>query len=368
MNRSSLRIGSIMGIPIYLHFSFLLILPFLAWSFGNNFKAMAALAEVPAAQLAWSPYAWGLAMAVLLFGSVLLHELGHSYVATKKDVSIRGITLMLFGGVAQLESMPSGPGEEAQVAIAGPVVSFAVGAGCYLASGTVGAADPNLVFALSYLGYMNVVLGFFNLLPAFPMDGGRILRSLLARKRSFVSATHIAATVGKVFAFAFGAYALVSWNVVLLFIAWFVYMGASQEYELALLRATLDGFRVRDLMSSPVATVTADMPLGQLVERMMTERHTGYPVTRDGRVVGCVTMEDLEKVEAVARPASRVADVMSGEPVTVHPDDDIYVALNRMTSADIGRVMVMEDDRLVGILSRSDVMRGFHLNKLRSVG
>lgn len=134
MLKSSIRIGSIIGIPIYLHFSFLLILPFLAWSFGNNLKALAGYTDVSADRLAYSPYMWGLLIAVSLFASVLLHELGHSWVALRKGVKIRGITLMVLGGVAQMEELPSKPGEEAQVALAGPLVSFLIGTGCYSSS------------------------------------------------------------------------------------------------------------------------------------------------------------------------------------------------------------------------------------------
>lgn len=366
MEKSSLKVGSIMGIPIYLHLSFLLILPFLAWSFGRNLKNMAQFAAVPMGQLAYSPYAWGLLIALALFASVLLHELGHSYVALRKGVGIRGITLMLFGGVAQMEEMPSKPGEEARIALAGPVTSFLVAIACYLAVGTSWVRPyPNLVFSLSYLGYMNVFLGGFNLIPAFPMDGGRILRSLLAKRWPFVSATRIAADVGKVFAFVFGICGLMSGNLFLVLIAFFVYMGASQEYQFAVIKTTLDGFRVQDLMSEQVTTVEADASVDELVDRMLRERHMGYPVMREGQVVGCVTLEDVDKLESRNRDGARVADIMSTELIRVRPEDDIYLALQRMSENDIGRLLVMEDERLVGLLSRSDVMHGFQLRRLK---
>ena len=367
MSRSSIRIGSILGIPIYLHYSFLLILPFLAYAFGNNIKAMAAHADVPVAILGFSPYVWGLFIALGLFGSVLLHELGHSVVAMRKAVKIRGITLMIMGGVAQLEEMPEKPGEEAQIALAGPATSFLVAIACYLILPYTQPSNyPNLAFALSYVGYMNVFLAGFNLIPAFPMDGGRILRSVLAKWRTFVSATKIAADVGKGFAFLFGIYGLISGNFILILIAFFVYMGASQELHFTVMRTTLDGFRVRDLMSTDVATVSPDTAIQDLVERMLRERHMGYPVMQDNRIVGCVTLEDIEEARTAKPEARQVSDIMTTDLIVVGPNDDIYLALKRMTESDIGRLPVMEGNRLVGILSRTDVIHGFQLRQLQS--
>ena len=367
MSRSSIRVGSIIGIPIYLHYSFLLILPFLAWSFGNNIKALAAHAEVPAAALDFSPYVWGLFIALGLFGSVLLHELGHSVIAMRKSVSIRGITLMIMGGVAQLDEMPEKPGEEAQIALAGPVTSFLISAVCYAALPYTRPLDhPNLAFALAYVGYMNLFLGGFNLLPAFPMDGGRILRSVLARWKPFASATKIAVDVGKALAFMFGIYGLINGNFVLVLIAYFIYMGASQELHFTVMRSALDGFRVRDLMTTNLATVSADTPIGVLIARMLRERHMGYPVVDGNRIVGCVTLEDIEEAKQAKPEARQVSDIMATDLVVVGPDDDISHALKRMTENDIGRLPVMEGDRLVGILSRSDLMHGFQLRQLQT--
>jgi Zn-dependent protease/CBS domain-containing protein len=365
MPKASVKGGSVMGIPVYLHYSFLLILPFLAWAFGNNLKSMVGYVDIPMSRLQYSPYVWGFVIAVAVFGSVLLHELGHSFVAIKKGVKIRGITLMLFGGVAQLEEMPSGPGEEAQVALAGPLVSFLVGAACILSVPAIGRADhPNLAFSVSYLGYINIFLGVFNLIPAFPMDGGRILRSLLAARWPFVAATKVAANVGKVFAVAFGMIGLVGGNLFLVLIAFFIYIGASQEYQFTIIKTSLDGFRVRDLMTTDVASIAPDTSIAVFLEQMMRQRHMGYPVLQGGRLVGCATLEDVEKLRPDQRAVATVGDVMSRDPITVGPDDDIYMALKLLSENGIGRLPVIEDGRLVGILSRSDVMHGFKVRNL----
>lgn len=356
-----------MGIPVFFHYSFLLILPFLAWAFGNNLKSMAGYVDIPMSRLQHSPYVWGLMIAMAVFGSVLLHELGHSFVALRKGVKIRGITLMLFGGVAQLEEMPSGPGEEARVALAGPLVSFLVGAVCFLAVPVVGRADhPNLAFSVSYLGYINIFLGVFNLLPAFPMDGGRILRSLLAARLPFVTATKVAASIGKVFAVGFGMLGLIGGNLMLVLVAFYIYIGASQEYQFTIIKANLDGLRVRDLMTTDVATVAPDTTISEILELMMRQRHMGYPVMQGRRLVGCVTLGDVEKLPRERRAAATVGDVMSHDPITAAPDDDVYVALKFLSENGIGRLPVIDKGRLVGILSRSDIMEGFKVRQIVS--
>ena len=157
-----------------------------------------------------------------------------------------------------------------------------------------------------------------------------------------------------------------SGNLFLVLIAFFIYIGASQELHFTVIKSTLDGFRVRDLMTTDVVTVTADLTVRDLIDRMLTERHTGYPVVQGGRLVGCVTMEDIDKLELEGRDTAKVADIMTSDLISVGPDDDIYLALKHISENEIGRLPVLEGDRLVGILSRSDVMRGFQLRQLRA--
>lgn len=362
MDKSSIRVGSVFGIPFYLHYSFLLILPFLAYSFGQHIKTLADYSAVGAGSLGLSPYIWGLIIALGLFASVLLHELGHAFVARSCNIKTSGITLMIMGGVAQLEEMPSDPKEEARIAIAGPIVSVLVGFFAYFILYLYDTtAYPDLSFGLSYLGHINIFLAGFNMLPAFPMDGGRILRSLLARNRPFISATRTAANVGKAFAFLFGIWGLMQGNLFLVLVAFFVYMGASQEYHFTLMRTTLDGFRVQDLMTTNVETVEADLSLKDLAMLMLRSRHSGFPVVENGQIVGCITLEDLDKEHD---DDATVRDVMTTKVLTVSPEEDIYVALRHMSDNEIGRVPVMENGRLVGILSRSDLMRGFQVRRL----
>jgi Zn-dependent protease/CBS domain-containing protein len=363
----SFKIATIRNIPILIHFSFLLILPFLGWAIGNNIKAFSDMAGVPPSRLSLSPYVLGIVVALALFASVLLHELGHSFVAAKMGIRIRSITLMLFGGIAQLEEMPRKAGQEAKIAIAGPVVSMVLGLAFLALLPIVSrTASPDIIFSTFYLGQINIVLAIFNLVPAFPMDGGRILRSLLAKWKPFSTATTIAANVGKALAIGFGLIGLFVGNLFLVLIAFFVYVGASQENKFVVYETTLAGLRVRDLMTSAVKSVLPRAGVAELVLQMFKERHTGYPVVENGKVLGCVTEEDIAKLPEDKRATATVEDIMTSKPIFVAPNDEAFLALKRMNENQIGRLPVIHDGILVGILSRTDILRGFRLTQLQA--
>ncbi|HZI06784.1 MAG TPA: site-2 protease family protein, partial [Archangium sp.] len=195
--RGAFQIASLRGIPIRVHYSFLLVLPFLAWLFGQAFRAAAVAADVPPAALRGHPVLWGLGLAVALFLAVLVHELAHSLYALRKGGEVSDITLLMIGGVSRITRMPEGPRHEALMALAGPVTSLVLG-GLFLGVHGLleGARSFNLRFAFFYLGSLNIFLGIFNLLPAFPMDGGRILRALLTGRLGRVRATQTAGLIG----------------------------------------------------------------------------------------------------------------------------------------------------------------------------
>lgn len=363
MFSTALTVGRIAGIPIRVHISLLLAIPLLTWLFGMQ---ILSVAEIAGLELTVSPYVLGVVLAISLFASVGLHELGHSLVALRRGFSIRSITLMLFGGVAQLdEEFTREPTDELPIAAAGPAVSLVLGAGFIAAASLLGLQSSTFYLLFLFLGQLNLVLAIFNLLPAFPTDGGRILRSLLARRRSHLAATRIAVVLGQVFAVLFGIYGFFSGNFFLILIAVFVYQGASQEYQASLLRQTLSGFTVADLMTRQVSVVRENDTVQQLLEQMYRERHSGYPVVdHSGGLRGCVTMGDIRKVEPRLRDFKRVDEVMSPEIKTAAPGDDIYQALKQMSGADIGRLMVVEGGQLVGIITRSDILKGFRLRTL----
>jgi Zn-dependent protease/CBS domain-containing protein len=368
-----IRIGSILGIPIRLDATFLLILPLFAYIIGNDVDliveqllngALGAGIDAGALTSGLFPFVLGSVAAIGLFACVLLHELGHSVVAMKHGCEIDSITLWLLGGVARFSEMPEDWKVELQVAVAGPIVSVALGVIAYAAFLAVPGSQPAVAFVLGYLALMNVVLAAFNMLPGFPMDGGRVLRALLARTRPYARATQIAAEVGKGFAILLGLVGLFNFNLYLLALAFFIYMGAAGEAQQTVMRAAFRGVDVRDVMtgSEDLHTVSPDDSVAELISRMFRERHTGYPVVENGQLVGMVTLGDAQDVDEVERDAIRVDDVMATEIVTVTPETDALEALQTLQSNGIGRLPVIDaNGELVGIISRTDLMTAFDI-------
>jgi Zn-dependent protease len=298
MEMNGFKIGSIRGIPIRIHFTFLLILPLLAFAFSRAFREAARVAEVPANELG-SPLLWGLGLALALFLSVLLHELAHSLYALRKGGQVRDITLMMVGGVSQISEMPREPRHEAIMAFAGPLTSIVLGVVLFGVHALI-ADTPSfqLRFATFYLGGLNLFLGFFNLLPAFPMDGGRILRALLSGRLGIVKATRISAGLGKVFAVLFGIWGLATMNVLLMLIGVFVYMGAEGEKRAVMVKSLIGRMRVRDLMASrELADAPAISPDDDAATalRIMNETDASHlaVIDADGTRLGSLDREDI---------------------------------------------------------------------------
>jgi len=372
------RIGSAFGIPIKVDLTFLLVLPLFAWAISTQIDQWVDIlntalgAEIPVDAFADGSVALlvGLLAVLGLFAGVVVHELGHSVVALRYGVPISSITLWIFGGIAQLEEMPEDWRTEFAIAIAGPIVSVALGVATYGVFLAVPAGDSvtraGIRFLLGYLAVINVILAGFNLLPGFPMDGGRILRALLARTRPYARATEIAAEVGKVFAIVLGLYGLFGGGgLFLVAIAFFIYIGAAGEAQQTVMKAAFEGVVVRDVMTAAdrVTTVEADLSVAELIDVMFRERHTGYPVIRDDEIVGLVTLEDARAVREVEREAYRVEEVMTTELYTVAPDADVMSALAEMDGENVGRLLVMDDDEFVGLLTRTDIMSALSIIK-----
>jgi Zn-dependent protease/CBS domain-containing protein len=368
----SFRIGSILGIPIKLDLTFLLVLPLFAYLIGAQIELTAGLlndvwaADIAVDALSEGSTRWivGLVAALGLFAGVVLHELGHSVVAMRYGFPIDSITLWIFGGIASLSEMPEDWKQELAIAVAGPVVSVAVGAVCFLGFGLVPDGVPAARFVLGYLALLNVVLAVFNMLPGFPMDGGRVLRALLARTRPYARATQIAAEVGKGFALLLGLFGLLAGNIILIGLAFFIYIGASQEAQQTMMKAAFEGVTVGDVMTpaDDLDVVSPDISVSELISRMVTERHTGYPVLDGGELVGLVTLDDARQVREVERDAYTVEDVMSRELTTVSPDTDAMSAITKLQGTDAGRLPVTDDfGDLVGLISRSDLMTAFEI-------
>jgi CBS domain-containing protein len=218
--------------------------------------------------------------------------------------------------------------------------------------------DP-VRFVVGYLAVLNLVLAGFNMLPAFPLDGGRVLRALLGRTRTRTEATQIAARIGKLFAVVFGLFGLLAFNLFLVAVAFFVYMAAAAESRQTMLEAAFEGVVVGDVMT-PVADVRILEPnetLDSVLERMFSERHTGYPVVDDGELVGIVTLDDIRDVDPEVRPSTTVAETMSTDLQTVETETEAVEAMQRLARDDIGRLLVTDGTgRLVGLVTRSDLV------------
>jgi Zn-dependent protease len=303
---------TLLGIPLILDWSFLLILPFLAFMIGSRigiFAEMFDVAPVEPLTDGFVPYVLGLIAAIGLFLGVILHELGHAVTARLYGVKVRSITLWFLGGVAQFEEMPRQRGAEAVVAIVGPLVSLALAVICWFVLRALPAEAVRGRFVFEYLTYMNVVLAIFNMIPALPLDGGRVLRSLLAMRMPVARATQISATVSRVFAFGIGLLGVLSMQFFLLLIAVFIFMAVSAETTTARVEDLLRDVPVSRIMNRHVSTVPPDMRLGELAQRMLQERHLGFPVVTDGRVLGWVTIAEVQGKE----PGTAVAEVMARE-------------------------------------------------------
>jgi Zn-dependent protease/CBS domain-containing protein len=365
-----IQIGSVLGIPIRLNLTFLLILPIFAWLIGSDVGQLAVVisdltgvALDPSALTGgMGPWLLGSVAAIGLFLCVLLHEFGHSIVAMRFGYEIDSITLWLLGGVASFSEMPEDWREELAIAVAGPAVSVGLGVVAYGVVLVLPATAQQALFVMGYLALTNIILAIFNLLPGFPMDGGRVLRALLARTRPHARATQLAAEVGKGFAILLGFVGLFA-NIFLLALAFFIYMGASAESQQTVMKAAFDGVTVSDIMTPQprLDTVESTTTVAGLLDRMLSERHTGYPVLHAGRLVGMVTLDDARDVAAVERDALRVEDVMSDELQVTHPETPAMDALETLQRHDIGRLPVVVDDELVGLVSRSDLMRAFSI-------
>lgn len=366
--KSSFVIGHLFGIPVKIHFSLLLILPFFAWAFGSNIIYLTENTDIARRELLFNPYLLGLIMAVMLFISILIHELAHSLVARTKDVETTDITLMLFGGLANIEEISKDPKDEVKIAASGPLTSLALGLiFIFVASFAPSFLLEDIRLVILYTGQLNIFLAIFNLLPAFPSDGGRILRALIAQHTSFRRATEIASRVGKGFALVFGIIGFMSGNFLLVFIAFFIYIGASQEHQFSNIKSALSDLKVRDLMTKEVKTVPVNMSIHRLIEKMFNDKHSGFPVTRNDKVVGIVTMEDAQKIPQNEYSNTPIQTIMNQEIHSVNAEDELYEAFKLLFQKDIGRLLVMEGEELKGIITRSDVMTGIRVRQLENI-
>jgi len=311
----------------------------------------------------------GAAGAVGLFVSILLHEFGHAIVARRYGMSMKGITLFIFGGVAEMDHEPPSAKIEFLVAIAGPIVSVLIAAACYgasIASGNLQVLTP-ATGVLWYLALINAVVVGFNLIPAFPLDGGRMLRSLLWHiKGSLKWATRITTTMGSVFGLiliALGAVNFIGGNFVggiwQFLIGMFLRAAAQMSYQQVLMRRAFEGEPISRFMRTDVHTIAPETTVSDFVEDYIYKHHHKmYPVTQNGQLSGCVTLADVKRLPRDQWPQHHVDSLVHAcsDANTVSPDADAMDVLSKMSRDKISRVMVVDDGQLRGIVSLKDLL------------
>ena len=362
MIRSNLHLFRLFGIPVEVNVSWLLVLALMTWSFATGWYTD-VLPDGSRQEL----WILGFLTAILLFVSILLHEFSHSVVASRNGLPIRKITLFLFGGVAQMERDVDNPVLELKMAAAGPAMSVVLAAFFFALSKLV--AGHRLVFPLMQnLAYINLVVLVFNMVPGFPLDGGRILRAIIWKKTgNLQKATRIASRVGSVFAIILMVYGVVNFfvgqligGIWFIFIGYFLRQAAQSGYLLVTLRQTLGNLKVSDVMRSPVVTVDGGLNLRHLVDEYFLRYHYGsFPVIENGTLAGMVSLRDVKQVEMGDWQRATVADIADREISrnALHPEYPAETLLHLIMKKGYGRLPVIDGEgRVVGIVSRRDLM------------
>jgi Zn-dependent protease len=353
-DKGSLTIFRVKGIPVRIHFTFLIILPYLAYVIARATPALGGLAGVNPDQMRIPYLGMGFILALFLFACVLIHEWSHVWVGLKGGGKVEGITLMIVGGVSEISELPPRPSSEAAMAAAGPVSSLVL-AFLSLAGYSLVSASPDLRFALYYLFYMNLVLAIFNALPAFPMDGGRILRALLSMITSRVRATRIASWVGQGMAVLFFVAGLLSYNWVLMLIGFLVVLGARAEWEMVKAGLSMNGLKVEQAMVRFPPTLEADESLSSAIERVDRERKTTYFVVSQGALLGAVLSSDIAQQSEIGLPKGRAEKNWQEEQYSSrlverfpeqsieHPIEHPVVVVSQLVRKDVPRLRSQQD-------------------------
>ena len=364
---SAFNLGRIFDIPFRLHYTWFII--FLLITFSLSWQVF------PALYPGWTVLTYwiiGIVTSLLFFASVVAHELAHSLVARFYGIPVKGITLFIFGGVAQMAREAARPGAELKMAAAGPACSLVIG-GLFalLWLSTQGVIEPIAALAF-WLAQINVVLAVFNLIPGFPLDGGRVFRSLLWRfTGNYRRSTQIAVRVGQGVGYLFILLGILvillrpfglGWfsGLWLAFIGWFLENAASSSYRQVKWRDTLHGFSASQVMTSVYPTVPPNITVKELVQGyILTGGHHVFMVADEGRLVGILTLDDIKSVSQPSWEATPVREIMTSvdKLKVVHPDQDALSLLEQMEADDINQMPVVSGDRVIGLVTRDNLIR-----------
>src|SRR5258706_1900728 len=368
----SLRVGQIAGIDIYINVSWIIILVLLTWSL--------AVSWFPSIYPGWSVGTYwivSLIAAILLFVSVLLHELAHSVVARARGLPVHNITLFIFGGISNIEQEPTSAGVEFQMAVVGPVVSILIGIVCFLLLLPIRGTNSPVAGILGYLALTNVALGIFNLIPGFPLDGGRVLRSIIWRVTgSLRKATRIATIVGEVLAYLCilgGIWLFFTGDSIggiwIGFIGWFLLISARAANSQVMLQSMFRDVKVSQVMNPASITVPANISLQKLVdEYFLPHGLRSALVTQGDQLAGLITLGDIRHVprEQWAQTPVGYAMIPLDRLHVVYPQQNLNDVMPLMAGQDVNQLPVVQDGRVVGVLSRDSIMRFLEIR--RSLG
>jgi Zn-dependent protease/predicted transcriptional regulator len=359
--RSQISLGSVFGIRIGLHYSWFIIALLIVLSLSARFHA---------SNPAWSNgliLALAVSTAILFFISLLLHELAHSVVAKSRGIPVREITLFALGGVSQIEKDPTSAKMEFWMAFVGPLTSACIGIVCLALRGAAGAASSPATAMVSWLGYINLALAGFNMIPGYPLDGGRILRALIWWKTGDMErSTRLAAKAGQAVGLVFIGFGILQFfggagigGLWIAFIGWFLLQAAGDSYLQMSLKRAIEGVTVGDVMTSDCPTVSGNLDLQHFVEdELLKTGRRCFVVVENGAVAGLVTPQEVKQVERARWPFTALHDIMRSldQMRRVTPETPLTSALEMMSRHDVNQLPVVSDGHLAGVLSRANLL------------
>jgi len=367
--KSSFRLGRIAGIEIGIHYTWILAFVLFSW-----LLAQSIFPQINPGFTVTTYWILGIAGTLLLFISVLLHELAHSLVAQSRGLPVSNITLFIFGGVSNLSEEPERPRIEFFMAIVGPLTSLALAGVFWGVVQLLGTDRGPITALLSYLSLTNLYLALFNLLPGFPLDGGRVLRSILwSTTHNLNKATNIAAIVGRLFGWGFIAYGVYITFIYgdfvsglwIAFIGWFLSNAADTARQEVTLREQLGGAKVKDVMYPKPEAISPKTTVAEVVRDIFRQRYRrAVPVCDDGRPVGIVTITDVRELPQEKWAYTPVEQIMTRQPLhSVTPEDDLNSAMKLLAKQDLNQVLVINEGQCVGLLSRADIISYLQLSQ-----
>lgn len=365
-----------MGIPVRIHYTLWLVFILIAWSLAYGYMPH----QYPGLSVI-TYWAIGIASAIILFASVLIHELSHSYIAKKNGLPIARITLFFFGGVSEITEEPQDAGLEVRMAAAGPLMSFLIAGvlgGCWYLMELVKAPIP-IIATLGYGALINAALGLFNLVPAFPLDGGRVFRgSLWKHSGNLIAATGTATRVSEIISLIMmiGGFVAIIWGdfvdgIWIVVLGWFIKSGAETSMRQTLVGEALAGVAVNTIMTRNVLNVPPEITVqDSITHYFLIHPHGGYPVLRDGKVLGLLTLQCVRSIPAEQRATRTVEQAMvpGYQTIAIDPSMTALDAMQLMAKRRIGRLLVAQDGRLMGILTRGDLMRAIQARQELAIG